>query len=146
MITKRQERYWNQLDRNIDKAIKNNFSDSFMSNAKWLRLINILVENIQFFNYIEFKKVQSQEIGILYLEKDTMFGFDYWETGFEETNSLGGVLSFREIEYLNFPKEFLDEKGKVQHQNLGKIKEVLDSVGKLLLEIDDDFIKLTAYR
>ncbi|MGB0856216.1 MAG: nickel insertion protein, partial [Nitrosopumilus sp.] len=43
---------------------------------------------------IEFKKVQSAEIGELYLDEDTTFEFDYWQNGFEGNNSLGGWLTF----------------------------------------------------
>ena len=146
MITKRQERYWKQLDRNIDKAIKNNFSDNFMSNAKWLRLIHDLVENIHLFNHIQVKKVQSEEVGILRFDETTIYGFDYWRNGIEGNNSLGGWIIWKEIEYLNFPKEFLDAKGKVHYQDLDKIKEVINSVGQFLLETDENFIKIIAYR
>ncbi len=145
-MTEKQKIYWEKVERDINKAIRNNFSDSFMSNAKWLRLMHNIIENIHLFNCIQIKKVQSERVGILYFDEYTMYNFDYWRNGIEGGNSLGGWIIWKEIEYLNFPKEFLDDKGKVNHQNLDKIKKVLDSVGKFLLETDDNSIKLIAYR
>ncbi|WP_291727799.1 hypothetical protein [Bernardetia sp.] len=146
MVTNKQQRYWKQLDREIDKVIQNKFTDSFMSNAKWVRLIDGIVENSHLFKRVEFSKVNTEKNGVLYLDEYTTYDFDYWQTGFEGCNSLGGILLYKEIEYLNFPKEFFDDKNKVCQQDLGKIKEILDSVGKFMLEVDDNYIRLIAYR
>ncbi|WP_346986532.1 hypothetical protein [Chryseobacterium sp. POE27] len=48
-----------QKIRNIEKAVSR-FSQKFMSNSKWLRLIETIVDNAQEFKKIEFKKNPKQ--------------------------------------------------------------------------------------
>lgn len=143
MRTKKTKRYNNQIDREIEKSAAH-FSEQLMSNSKWVRLIDKLVRESSKVQKIEFKKVQSEQIGELYIEEDTTYGFDYWQNGFEGHNSLGGWLTFKEIEYLIFPKtvgtEFLKE------QNLIKIQELIESVGQFALDTNEDRIKLICYR
>lgn len=143
MRTKKAIRYDEQKDREIEKAISR-FSQHFMSNAKWVRLIDKLVENVDQIKKIEFKKVQKDQIGELYLSDDTTFGFDYWQDGFEGHNSLGGVLAFKEIQFLVFPKT-IDGDNNVE-QDLEQIAEVINSVGQFSLDINDSRLKLTCYR
>lgn len=143
MTTKKAKRYNEQIDREIEKSIAR-FSEHLMSNAKWLRLINKLVESSIFIEKIEFKKVQNEQIGELYLDEDTTYGFDYWQNGFEGQNSLGGWLTFREIEYLIFPKTVKVQP--LKEQNLIKIQELINSVGQFALDINKERIKLICYR
>ena len=143
MRTKKAKRYDEQIDREIEKAVSR-FSEHLMSNSKWVRLIDRLVEDADKIKKIKFKKVQKDQIGELYLKEDTTFGFDYWQNGFEGHNSLGGWLTFKEIEYLIFPK-VIDREAQLE-QDLDQIKELIKSVGQFSLDIDDDRIKLICYR
>ncbi|WP_157821899.1 hypothetical protein [Tenacibaculum sp. Bg11-29] len=115
-----------------------------MSNSKWVRLIDRLVENVAKIQKIEFKKVQKDQIGELYLEEDTTYGFDYWKNGFEGHNSLGGWLTFKEIEYLIFPRIVNSENES--SQDLNEIKNLINSAGQFFLEIDENKIKLICYK
>ena len=143
MRTKKDKRYYEQIDREIDKEVSR-FSEHLMSNSKWVRLINKLVEDIDKIKKIEFKKVREDQIGELYLEEGTTFGFDYWQNGFEGHNSLGGILGFKEIECLIFPK-VVDTKNQIV-QNLDQIRDIIESIGQFALDIDDNRIKLICYR
>lgn len=143
MRTKKAKRYDEQIDREIEKSVAH-FSEHLMSNSKWIRLIDKIVEESSYFQRIEFKKVQSEQIGELYIEEDTTYGFDYWQNGFEGHNSLGGWLTFKEIEYLVFPKTIRAEP--LKEQDLVKIKEVIESVGKFTLDSKEERLKLICYR
>jgi hypothetical protein len=143
MRTKKAKRYDTQIDREIEKAVSR-FSEHLMSNSKWIRLIDKLVDNSKKIKKIEFKKVQLDKVGELYIEEDTTFGFDYWQNGFEGHNSLGGWLTFKEIEYLIFPK--IVNKESATEQDLNEIINVINSVGQFALEIDDEKIKLVCYK
>jgi hypothetical protein len=140
MRTRKAVRYDEQVEREIEKAISK-FSQHFMSNSKWVRLIDKLVENVDKLKSVEFKKIQSDLIGELYLSDDMTFGFDYWQNGFEGHNSLGGWLTYKEIEYLLFPKAV----DKVD-QELELIAEIINGVGQFILEISDEGLKLVCYR
>ena len=115
-----------------------------MSNSKWVRLVDKLVENADKILRIEFKKVQQDQIGELFIDEDTTFEFDYWLNGFEGCNSLGGWLTFKEIEYLVFPR--VVDSGKHLEQDLKLIETLINAVGHFDLEIDIDKIKLTCYK
>lgn len=143
MRTRKAIRYDEQLDQEVEKAISR-FSQHLMSDSKWVRLIDKFVENIDKVKKVKFKKVQSDQIGELYLSDDTTFGFDYWQNGFEGHNSLGGWLTYKEIEYLLFPK--VADKAPQIEQDLELIAEVINSVGQFVLETSDEEIKLLCYR
>ena len=143
MRTKKAKKYDEQIDREVEKVISM-FSQHLMSNSKWVRLVNKLVENGDKIKKIEFKKVQNDQKGELYLSSDTTFGFDYWQNGFEGHNSLGGWLTFKEIQYLSFPKT-INEENNVK-QDLVQIAELINSVGQFSLEIDENELKLICYK
>ncbi|GAB3571254.1 hypothetical protein GCM10027345_00310 [Hymenobacter daeguensis] len=143
MRTKKAIRFCKQIDREIEKAVAG-FSQPLMSDSKWVRLIGKLVENAAEVRVIAFKKVQQDQIGRLYLYEDTEFGFDYWQTGFEGHNSLGGWLLFKEIEYLFFPR-IIDAANQTE-QRLSQIEALINSVGQFSLEIDENGLTLNCYK
>lgn len=129
--------------REIEKSVSR-FSEHLMSDSKWVRLISGLIKNADKIKKIEFRKVQNKQRGELYINSDTKFNFDYWQNGFEGNNSLGGWITFKEIEYLVFPK-IVNKEAQLE-QDLGKIKEIIESIGLFSLDMDDNRIKLICYR
>ncbi len=143
MRTRKFKRYDMQIDREIEKAVLN-FSEHLMSNSKWVRLIDALIEDNDNVKKVKFKKIHTTQIGDLFLEEDTIYEFDYWKNGFEGLNSLGGWLTYKEIEYLIFPR-IIDDKDNLK-QDLKAIVKTIESVGQFLLEIDEDEVKLICYK
>lgn len=129
------------LMKRIEREIAK-FSQHLMSNAKWIKLINHLVENMDEIKKIQFKRIQDDIIGELYLDENSSFEFDYWNTAFEGINSFGGWLQYKEIEYLSFPK-LIDENTQ---QNLEKISEVIQAIGKFDLETYENELRLICYK
>ncbi len=143
MRTNKAKRYDEQIDREIEKAISK-FSQHLMSNSKWVRLIDTLVENIDEVKKVEFKKVQNDQLGQLYLNEDTTFEFDYWENGIEGHNSLGGWLTFKEIEFLIFHR-VIDFSNNIE-QDLERIMKLIINVGQFDLELNGNTLKLICYK
>ncbi|UFH31195.1 hypothetical protein LNP04_14610 [Chryseobacterium sp. C-71] len=141
MRTKKALRYDEQKIRDIEKAVSQ-FSQHLMSNSKWIRLIEAIIDNAHEFKKIQFKKIQNNRIGELYLNEDSIFEFDYWQRGFEGNNSLGDWLEYKEIEYLIFPK--IVDSNNIQ--NLEEIKLIIEKVGQFYLEINEDELKLICYK
>ena len=129
--------------REIEKSVSR-FSEHLMSDSKWVRLISGLIKNADKIKKIEFRKVQNKQRGELYINSDTKFNFDYWQNGFEGNNSLGGWITFKEIEYLVFPK-IVNKEAQLE-QDLDTIKQIIENVGLFSLDIDDNRIKLICYR
>lgn len=130
-------------EQEIEMAIAQ-FSHHFMSDSKWIRLINKLAEHSDKVLKIEFKKIQNDAIGELYVDGNSKYGFDYWHNGFEGNNSLGGWLMFKEIEYLIFPK--IADSEKNTGQDILYIEELIQSVGQFCLDIDANSLKLICYK
>lgn len=143
MVANKAKRYYEQLDREIEKSVAS-FSEHLMSNSKWVKLIDQLVNSCDRIKKIQFKKIQSDQLGELFIEEDTTFGFDYWQNGFEGHNSLGGWLKFKEIEFLIFPRDISDMTN--EQQDLTEILRVIQGVGQFALDIDEQRIKLICYR
>lgn len=141
MRTKKALRYDEQKIRDIEKAVSQ-FSQHLMSNSKWIRLIEAIIDNAHEFKKIQFKKIQNNRIGELYLDKDSIFEFDYWQSGFEGNNSFNDWLEYKEIEYLIFPK--IVDSNNIQ--NLEEIKLIIEKVGQFYLEIDENELKLVCYK
>lgn len=137
MKTFKEKRFDSQNEKDIEKAISK-FSYHLMSNSKWVKLIEKLVENINDIYKIEFKKILDDRIGEIYLEEDTTFDFDYWANGFEGMNSLKGWMLYKEIEYLKLPR--LTSNGE---QNISKIKKIIESIGSFdIIENENELILL----
>ena len=143
MKEKKEIEIYQKIDKEIDKAISK-FSQHLMSNSKWIKLISKLAENSEKILKIEFKKVHTDKTGELYIDTKTSYEFDYWQNGFEGNNSFGGWLTFKEIEYLEFPKS-VDIKKKLE-QDLSFIEEVIKSVGEFSLESNEDRLLLNCYK
>ncbi|TWI79135.1 hypothetical protein IQ13_3535 [Lacibacter cauensis] len=142
MSTNQAIQYDKQIDREIEKAVSK-FSQHLMSNAKWVRLIDSLVNNIDKVKKVEFKKVQNEVVGELYLNEGLTFGFDYWENGFEGCNSIGGWLIYKEIEYLIFPRIVNTDNNILQ--DLDQIVELMNSIGQFSINLNEDRLKLNCY-
>ena len=141
MRTKKALRYDEQKIRDIEKAVSQ-FSQHLMSNSKWIRLIEAIIDNAHEFKKIQFKKNQNDRIGELYLNEDSIFEFDYWQRGFEGNNSLGDWLEYKEIEFLVFPK-IIDSEIT---QDLDKIEKNINDIGKFCIERDEKELKLICYK
>lgn len=129
------------LMKSIEKEVSK-FSQHLMSNAKWIKLIDHLVNNMDEIKKIQFKRVQDDRIGELYLDENSSFEFDYWQTAFEGINSFGGWLQYKEIEYLSFPEK-VDSKTE---QDLEKISIIIQTIGEFYLESDKNELKLICYK
>jgi hypothetical protein len=143
MRTNKAKKHNDQIEREVEKSISK-FSQHMMSNSKWVKLIDKFVQNTSLILKVKFKKVQNDQIGELYLEEETTFGFDYWQNGFEGCNSLGGWLTFKEIEFIIFP-EVVDSNKNIT-QDLKEIEKLINSVGKFSLETNNNNLKLTCYK
>lgn len=91
---------------------------------------------------IEFKKIQNDRIGELYLNEESIFEFDYWQSAFEGNNSFNEWLEYREIEYLIFPKII----NPSTNQDLNRISAIIKNVGEFDLELDENELKLICYK
>lgn len=141
MRTKKTIHSGEQWKREIEKEVIK-FSQPLMSNSKWIRLIDTLVDNNETVQKIFFKKIQHENMGELYIADHPSYGFEYWHAGFELNNSFGEPLQFNEIEFLSFPR-VIDSSS---YQDLEKISIIIQNIGEFCLESDENELKLICYR
>ncbi|WP_124981268.1 hypothetical protein [Nonlabens xiamenensis] len=140
MITKKTKRCDERIKREIEKSIAH-FSEHLMSNSKWVRLIKAIIDNLETIKKIEYKNVQNDKICELFLDKRDSYGSDYYATGLYEGSA---HITYREIEYLIFPKTV--DKNVLKEQNLNDVIELLNRIGQFSLDVNEERIKLECYR
>lgn len=139
------QRTTTELDKKLEKIINEKFSTSYMSNKKWVKLIDVFVANSELVKRVEIKKVLEEKIGFLSVPSELKFEFDYWNIGFEGATSFGGWLLYKEIEFIRFPSKF-QNGNLVEDQNLEEIKVVIDNVGLFELVKQNEELILFCYR
>jgi len=133
------------IDQKLDQTIKQKFSSGYMSNKKWVKLIDTFVENAELIKRVEIKKVLEEKIGLIFISENLQYEFDYWNIGFEGVNSFGGWLLYKEIEFLKFPAKFQNEN-LYQEQDLIEIKEIINKIGIFEMTYQNDELILFCYK
>ncbi|MDQ1164717.1 hypothetical protein [Flavobacterium sp. SORGH_AS_0622] len=134
-----------EIDQKLDQTIKQKFSSGYMSNKKWVKLIDTFVENAELIKRGEIKKVLEEKIGLIFISENLQYEFDYWNIGFEGVNSFGGWLLYKEIEFLKFPAKFQNENS-YQEQDLIEIKEIINKIGVFEMTDQNDELILFCYK
>ena len=121
-----------------DQIIAERFKTSCMSDAKWLRLLDVLTATDGLVARCRAKLIWDDEIR--YMQIDGMQrDFDYWPRAMEAMISgiPRGWYDYKEIEWIEFP---------TAEQDLRKILSVIESVGQFELDSTDAALRLYAYR
>lgn len=133
-------RIWATQSEKSTEIIRKNYSSSFMSNAKWLKLMEGLVMSFDEI-FIQYKLIYDEVLeGSLFINVDTPPYFIE-------------PISYREVEWVEFPKEYEDwvntdnlKAGmKTCFQDLRAIKKVIEKIGQLRTDEYDDRIRLYGY-
>ena len=132
----------------LDKIIKNRFSGSFMSNYKWVKLIEILVDNAHLIKKCQVKLIwEEKHLRELLIDEHTSYQFDYYESSMESMISGPpyGWYAYKEIQWIAFPRKIYSTKNAIQ-QDIIKIYEVIRQTGELCVEIDNNELIIYAYK
>lgn len=123
----------------IDKIIKQKYSSSFMSNSKWVKLIELLVENYKLFDLCNLKLIYDDNIRELLIEGNETFDFDYYKDSMEgmvtKPITPGWVL-YKEIEWISFPLE---------KSNIDKLQKLINQLGEFRSDLTADYFRVFAY-
>ncbi|NJK94349.1 MAG: hypothetical protein HC905_04855 [Bacteroidales bacterium] len=93
-------------DEKIDKIIKDKFSGSFMSNSKWVKLIQLLVDNYVLIKICNVKLIYDNKIRNMMISGDEQYDFDFYSSSMESMVTdpiVPGWTSYKEIEWVDFP-------------------------------------------
>jgi hypothetical protein len=125
--------------RNKTDSIINSFDVSLMSNAKWVKVLNLL-SNLNLDGAIStVKLVWDIEVRTFRLDNDLEFNFDYYASSMESLISgyPKGFYDYKEIEWLNI---------KAPIETIELINSSLNSIGKFCFNQSTDSIQILAYK
>lgn len=143
-------------DTKLDRIVLNRFSCSYMSNAKWVKLIKALVHMHPLVRQCQVKLIWDEEIRELCLDEHTTYLFDYYDTVMEAMISgyPKGWYAYKEIEWLSFPldvelpvnKNNLCAGTKRVPQDVEAIARGIRELGQFALEQSEKSLMLYAYK
>ena len=138
----------NQFDDKLNKLIQTKFSSSLLNNSKWVKLIQVLVDNHHLINHCIVKLVYDDENRQLMIEGDEQYNFDFYSTALEGMVSkpiTPGWTLYKEIEWISFPFAFQD--GSIQRrQELKEIKNIINKIGLFDEELTNEYYRIYAYK
>ena len=119
--------------------IAERFSASYMSNAKWVKLLDALTAIGEHIHCCKLKLVWDDSERTLRIDEYLVYGFDYYQCAMEAlvSGEPRGWYDYREIEWLGFPNA---------DQDVEQIAAQLATVGLFKLEQGPDMLKLIAYQ
>lgn len=132
-------KYGTTLYDDIDKIIKKKYSSNFMSDSKWVKLIELLVKNYKLFDVCNVKLIYDDKIRELLIEGNETFDFDYYKDSMEgmvtKPITPGWVL-YKEIEWVSFPFE---------KSNIDKLQKLINQLGEFRSDLTADYFRVFAY-
>jgi hypothetical protein len=135
-----------------DKKIKT-YDNEFMNNSKWKRLFLTIFSNIDLITHCEVIDFFSSSIITLRTnskntEPEKYIYNDCIDNILFETGEY--AVSYREIEYLEFKKQWKNEEigkqGNQKEQDTNKIKEIIKKTGQYEWEETDEYLRILGYK
>ncbi len=122
-----------------DTLIHERFNSSFMSDAKWVRLLEALVGVRSLFELCKVKLVWDESTRDMWIPSSSSFGFAYYQSSMEGmiSGTPRGFYKYKEVEWIELSAE---------GENAESIVLKLKAIGNFELERSDKGIKLYAYR
>ncbi|MFC3192626.1 DUF6678 family protein [Marinicella sediminis] len=125
----------------INKLIKSKFSASFMSDAKWDKLIAALCDRLADGFFVNYKLVYGEEVNSTYFDVPDFKPF------FAEP------ILYKEVEWIEFPSEFEDcisrdnlkAGNRLYKQDITAIEDFINALGQFKCVADDNKLRLYAY-
>jgi hypothetical protein len=134
-------------DEFLDRVISKRRLIGYLNNAKWVKLLHVLVANYDLVKECQVKLIwEDKPTGrLLRIDEHTEYQFDYYDQAMEAmiTGKPHGWWAYREIEWLEFPRYLTEESGE---QNLTAIHLALASIGQFPLVLTDNSLRIEAYR
>lgn len=131
----------------------NEFSSSFMSNAKWKKLFLKLSENKDIVCKCFIKDIFDDNLHEIEIPSAENFLNTFHDKGIKDVTT-GGSLTFKQIEYLEFPTQWAitrEMRGQILEphkftQDLLQIRKILHEVGQLEIELNEDKLVIYGYK
>jgi hypothetical protein len=142
------QRYRKNLDNRIE-----GFSGKFMNNAKWRKLFMALSENHDIIGKCRVKLVMRETPIDLPIPSRDEYASVFRKESVDDILTCG-PFDFREIEWVEFPKQWIVERQMrlvtlepfKYEQDILELKRIIDEIGLFEIEIDDKHLVLYGYK
>lgn len=139
------------FDRKFNNQIRN-FSFSGMNNSKFIRLFGRLSENSEVVKRCLIKDIWDEQLREIKIPKKEYFSTVFDERGIKDGKY--GPYQFKEIEQIIFPKIWtIERQMRLQkleafkfEQDIETIKEIIEEIGELEIEFNNESLMIYAYR
>lgn len=123
----------------VDILIRERFSSSYMSDAKWVRLLEALVDARSLFESCQVKLVWDESTRDMWIPQFSSFGFAYYRSSMEGmiSGTPRGFYTYKEVEWIELSVEAGDAE---------TIALKLEKLGKFELVRGEKSLRLYAYR
>jgi hypothetical protein len=136
------------------ERILSEFSGRFMSNSKWLKLFKILTENRQIVDKCYVIDIYNDKPKVLDVPTYKDFTDSYSDIGIKDGVLIGSPLLFKEIKLLEFPASWSIERKmrnqilepSIYYQDLDLIQARIVPIGELVIERDENSLKIYGYK
>ncbi|QHT70281.1 hypothetical protein GXP67_28335 [Rhodocytophaga rosea] len=132
----------------IDKLIKDKYNASFMNNAKWVKLIQLLVTNYSLLKSCQVKLIYDDKIRHMIITGNEAYNFDFYSTSMESMVAypmVPGWTLYKEIEWINFPV-ICDGNKEIMKQYIAALRQSVNGLGKFNEEVTDEYYRIYAYK
>ncbi|MBD0256798.1 MAG: hypothetical protein ICV83_13850 [Cytophagales bacterium] len=132
----------------LDKIIRERFSGALMSDRKWVKLLDQLVAHACLIKKCRVKLIWEDHCRReLLINQHTLYPFDYYDSAVESmiSGTPPGWYAYREIEWLAFPRK-TGAAPDDPVQDIEAIHRLLEPLGELCLERDEEELKIYAYK
>ena len=127
----------------IEKIILEKYTGSFMNNSKWVKLIQKIVENFDVIKNCSVKLIYDENVRLLNITGNEQYDLDFYSNSMEGmlTNPIvPGWTVYKEIEWISFPSD------TEVVQDILKIKQQIETLGKFNDELTDNYYRIYAYK
>lgn len=128
-----------ELARNKTGSLICDFSVSYMSNSKWVKLLNGLtaIDDLECQAFI--KLIWDNSVRHFYLNNELQYEFDYFDSSMESliSGSPKGFYDYKEIEWLSI---------SAAPKQINSMTKIINDIGKFELKCDKNEVKIYAYK
>jgi hypothetical protein len=123
----------------VDSLIRERFSSSFMSDSKWVRLLEVLVVLQPRVEFCKAKLVWDESLREMRIPESSSLGFDYYRNSMEAmiSGSPRGFYLYKEVEWI----ELL-----VTEKNAEAVANQIRKAGEFELIPGETGLRIYAYR
>lgn len=132
-----------KYEEKIDKLIRDDYTCSYMSNSKWIKLFKALDTDEITLNHVSLKKISNLDSFFTYMPKSEDLDLKWVTEGYNECKYF-----YKEIEWVEFVACYKpsDIPAEYEYQSIDLVRNVISSIGLFQVEESLNGLKVFGYK